>query len=167
MAKNPEKTLDPAEVKKQLESIAGREIDAPAASIINIWYASGASDYTDGTVAWHSIFFPGSRCEEVPLLDASGSLSTGSDGKRTFLLSSVICLPAQRSLAEPVNVLATPRSATPCFVTTTHTVIKSDPNTPFLDDVQMTVFAWKTNGEPAAGVEFDWRCRVVSNTIIL
>ncbi len=167
MAKIPEKTLDPAEVKKQLESIAGHEIDAPAASIINLWYPSGANDYTDGTVAWRSFLIPGMQCQDTRLLDASGSLSTGSDGKRTFLLSSVICLPAQRSLAEPVNVLATPRSATACFVTTTHTVIKSDPNTPFLDDVQITVFAWKPNGEPAAGVEFDWRCRVVSNNIIL
>jgi len=31
----------------------------------------------------------------------------------------------------------------------------------------LTIFAWDANGAPASNVTFDWRCRVVSNQIIL
>jgi hypothetical protein len=170
--KKPEK-VNPAEVKKQLEAIAGHAIDIdPELLIKTFWYPIGAVDYTDwqngnGSVKWQGIAFPFKRCEPAILLDASGALSTGADGKRVFLLSEVVCLPQQRLLAEPINVVATARSSSPFFVTTTHLLVQDDPNDPYSTDVQITVFAWDANGAAAPNVTFDWRCRVVSNQIIL
>jgi hypothetical protein len=49
----------------------------------------------------------------------------------------------------------------------THQLIK-DPNNPnFFNDVEITAFAWKPGGEADPNIAFDWRCRVVSNPIIL
>jgi hypothetical protein len=167
MDKKSAKTADPAEVKKQLEAIAGQKIDISDDQIAIIRWPVGAHNYEDGTVLWRSIIFPGQNCIASSLLDGSGVSTTGTNGEVTFLLSNFICLPLVRSLSEPVNVLATARTASPFFVTTTHTMVP-DPNSPqSFNDVQITVYAWDANGKPAPGVSFDWRCRVVSNPIIL
>jgi hypothetical protein len=74
-------------------------------------------------------------------------------------LSDVVCLPLVRSLAEPINLLASPHTSSPCYVTTGHSVVAGN-------DVQMTVSSWDPAGNPAPGVAVHWRCRVVSNQII-
>jgi hypothetical protein len=102
---------------------------------------------------------PRKLCTASPLLDASGATTTGAAGNVTFLLSNVICLPPARSLAEPINLLATAHSTTPFYVTTTHTLVSGT-------DVQITLFAWDAKGNPAPNVTVHWRCRVVSNQII-
>ncbi|HKD69470.1 MAG TPA: hypothetical protein VKB84_21705 [Candidatus Binataceae bacterium] len=159
------------ELKKQLEAAAGHPIDIDAEQLIKIFmFPVGALDYTpqdgNGSVKWRGLIIPITSCNPATLLDASGSLSTGADGQRTFLLSQEVCLPLQRSLAEPVNVVATARSTTPFFVTTTHSLVQDDPANPLSSDVQITVFTWNASGAPAPNVTFDWRCRAVSNTII-
>ena len=159
MAESP----DPAEVKKQLEAIAGRTIEISPEQIKLFSFPVGAHDVTDGTVEWENIFGFKS-CIASSLLDASGAVTTGTAGNVTFLLSNVICLPQVRSLAEPVHLVATaqnPTNPTPFYVTTTHAIVAGG------TDVQVTVFAWDAKGNPAPSVLVHWRCRVVSNPIIL
>lgn len=165
MAKGSQKNIDPKEVNEQVQAATGREIDIPADKLINLWYPTGVHDYTDGRLAWRSIIalFP-PRCDSATLLDASGTSVTGADGKRVFLLSDVVCLPPQRLLAEPINLLATPRTASPFYVTTEHSLL--NPGT-YTSDVQITLFSWDKNGAAAPDVTFDWRCRVVSLPVIL
>jgi hypothetical protein len=153
------KTPDPAEVKKQLEAMAGQEVDITPDQIAILQFPLGAHDITEGVVASRIIFPPRKICTPSPLLDASGAAFTGAAGNVTFLLSNVICLPPVRSLAEPVNLLATAHSTTPFYVTTTHTLVAGT-------DVQITLFAWDPKGNPAPNVSVHWRCRVVSNQII-
>jgi hypothetical protein len=157
-----EKTANPADIKKQLEELTGHKIDFSTEQFVKILsYPIGAYDYTDGSAAWRRIIFPGKTCSNATLLDVSGVLFTETDGKRVFLLSDFVCFPQLRSLAEPINVVATARSTTPFFVTTAHALINNG------TDVQITVFAWDAKGAAAPNVTFDWRCRVVSNPIIL
>jgi hypothetical protein len=156
----------PQDVKKQLESIAGREIQVEAEQLkLLLWYAVGAYDYTDGYIASQSIVLPGVRCNSARLLDASGASYTGSDGKRVFRLSEFVCLPQHRLLIEPVNVLATARTTKPFFVTTTHALV--DPNDILRSDLEITVYGWDANGRPAPDLSFHWRCRVHSAVVIL
>ena len=159
MAGNPE------DVKKKLEALVGHEIPAEAAQLKFLRYPAGAYDYSDGYVASISIFFPGLGCDNTRLLDASGGSSTGADGKRVFRLSHFVCLPQHRLLVAPVNVLATPSSTGPFFVTTTHTLV--DPNDILKSDVEITVFGWDPTGAPAPNLGFHWRVRVQSAIIIL
>lgn len=167
MEKKSSKTADLTEVKKQLESIAGQKIDIPEHLIKFFRWPSGAHDFTDGTVLWRSIIFPGHSCVASTLLDGSGVTASGANGQVTFLLSTFICLPLVRSLAEPVNIVATARSTSPFFVTMTHTMVVDPNDAQSFNDVQFTAFVWDANGKPAPGIPLDWRCRVVSNQIIL
>ena len=155
---------DPEDVKKQLEALGGREILVESAQLKFLRYPVGAYDYSDGLVASHSIFFPSKRCDNAKLLDVSGSSSTGTDGKRAFRLSDYVCF-QHRLLQAPVNVLATPSSTAPFFVTTSHALV--DPNDLLKSDVEITVFGWDANGNPAPNLAFHWRCRVQSAIIIL
>ena len=156
---------EPADVKKQLEAIVGREVHAEAAQLRFLWYPAGAYDYSDGYVALQNAVLPGLRCNAARLLDVSGASYTGRDGKRVFRLSDFVCLPQHRLLSEPVNVLATARSTSPFFVTTTHSLV--DQNDILRSDVEITVCGWDSNGAAAPDLSFHWRCRVHSATIIL
>jgi len=156
---------DPEDVKKQLEAIAGRELHVEAAQLKFLWYPAGVYDYSDGYVALQNVILPGLRCNAARLLDASGASQTGPDGKQVFRLSEFVCLPQQRLLSEPVNVLATVHSTSPFFVTTTHSLI--DQNDILRSDLEITVCGWDSNGAPAPNLAFHWRCRVHSATSIL
>ena len=167
MVKKSEKTPSAADVKKQLEAIAGKKLDVTEEQLRFLRWPVGAHDFTDGTVLWKSFIIVGQSCVPSTLLDASGVSFSGANGQVTFLLSSFICLPLVRSLAEPVNLLATARSDSPFFVTLTHKMVP-DPNSPqSFNDVEITAYVWDANGAPAPGVAFDWRCRVVSNQVIV
>ncbi len=155
------KTPKPADVKKQLEAIAGHEIDAGAEELIRIFFAAASFAFLDGSVTFKSIFFPSKSCRSARLLDASGVSSTGADGKRVFLLSDFVCLPDFHFFADPINVVATPLSESPFFLTMTHSLVNA------ARDVQITVLTWDANGAPAPNVLFDWRCRVVAVDVIL
>ena len=151
---------DPEDVKKKLEEIAGRELVVAPEQLNKLRFPVSAYDSGDGAVVWRYLFFHGGskRCEGAYLLDVSGASYSGADGKRVIKLSDVACLGSfGGQLAEPVNVLATARSANPIFVTNTHSLI-SQSNLPF-DDIEITFFVWDDKGHAAPNVSFDWRCR--------
>ena len=152
------KPANPPNIKKQLETLTGHKIDVSTEELIKVLaYPLGAYDLTDhGSAAWRWIIFPHSkRCSDATLLDVSGVSGTEADGTRVFLLSDFVCFAPERNLAEPINVVATARSTTPFFVTTTQALVNNG------TDVQITVFAWDAEGAAAPNVTFDWRCRVV------
>lgn len=165
MATKSDDAKKAAELKKQFEAIAGHEIDISPAQILNLWYPLGANSTNDGSATWRSIIFPGKRCNDVTLLDVDGTNSTGSNGQRTFLLSDMLCW-SVFVFAYPANVVATPRGASPFFVTTTYQTVSGPPGSPNTD-LQITVYSWQPGGAAAPNVTFDWRCRVVSVPIIV
>jgi hypothetical protein len=166
MEKKSEKRADLEGVKKQLEAVAGHDLDIAPDQIIILRWPVGAHDYADGTVLWKGLIIGGHSCVSSTLLDASATAATGTTGSVTFLLSSSICLPLVRSLAAPINLQATVRSERPFFLTMTYALVP-DPSSPTSNnDLKITVHTWDANGNPAPSVPFDWRCRLVSNQII-
>src|SRR4051794_34850596 len=106
------------ELQKQLEEIAGKDLDLSMEKLINFIFPVASHDYDDGQVTFQHIFLPGKSCSRMQLLDVAGNSSTADDGKRVFLLSDFICS-TQNLFAAPVNLVATPRSEKPCYTTTT------------------------------------------------
>jgi hypothetical protein len=162
MENKQEKLPKAEEVKKQLEALAGRDLHVPADQLLRLWYPAGAYSYTDGNACWRSVLpiIPGKSCSGANLLDVSGVNETADNGQLVFPISAVVCFTDAYALNEPINVLVTPRSSSPCFATQTHALINSN------TDVQITVYTWDANGNPAPNVAFDWRCRVVYEPII-
>jgi hypothetical protein len=166
MAENPDMEARAAEVKQQLEAVAGHAIDGTPDQLLKAWYPAGAVLYPRGGpadpdpsyVLSRNILSPGSFCTQNGLLDASGASTTGSDGRRAFRLSEFACYLSGYRLLDPVNFVATPRASTPSFVTFTSTLITQGENF----DVSITVFTWNADGAAAPNVDFDWRCRVVA-----
>jgi hypothetical protein len=99
MVKKPKQPAETAELKKQIESIVGHEIDPGGEPIIK--FSSPAGSYTffgevvpeSVTACWRRIYpFPNKVCSPgVGLLEATGVSSTLADGKRVFHVSDVIC----------------------------------------------------------------------------
>jgi hypothetical protein len=156
--------FDSEDVKKKLEHLAGRELTIPPEQLNKLRFPVGAYDYSDGGASWQYLFLPGLSCVNARLLDASGASYSGPDGKRVVRLSDVVCLGDWRLLEEPVNVLATARSAKPFFATNMHSLIS--PSDPHHSDIEITFFVWDANGEAASNVSFDWRCRAVILAVI-
>lgn len=167
MANDDKVSASLTELKTQLEKISGKEIDASAEQLKLFSFPVGSAFYEENSqVASRRIIFPGKFCTSpVTLLDASGHSSTGGDGKRVFRLRDFICSDLN-SFSEPVFLLATPKTTSACYITLTHHLIQNPDNSTF-NDVEITAFTWKPNGEAAPNIAFDWRCRVVSNPIIL
>ena len=162
MENKQEKLPKAEDVKKQLEALAGRDLHVPAEQFIKIWYPAGAYSYNEGLVCWRSIFpiFPGKSCSDATLLDVSGVLSTAANSQLVFQISEVVCFVDPYVLSEPINVVVTPRSSSPSFATQIHALINNN------TDVQITVYTWDADGNPAPNVSFDWRCRVVLEPVI-
>jgi hypothetical protein len=163
MERKSEKSPKPEDVKKQLETLTGQDLNIPADLLIKLWYPAGTYSYNDGYACWRSIFspFPGGKsCSGASLLDVSGVSSSAANGQLIFAISQFVCFPQLHALAEPINVVATPRSAGAFFVTQTHTLVNNN------TDVQISVYTWDAAGNPAPDVSFDWRCRVVNVPII-
>ena len=154
-------------LQKELEDLAGKDIDISLDKLMHFIFPIASHSYDDtGEVTFQRIFYPGKSCSQMRLLDVAGNSSTADDGKRVFLLSDFLCS-TNNSFAAPVNLVATPRSTSPCYTTTTLNLVP-DPSQPnFFTDVQITVFTWSPNGSPAPNVSVDWRCRLVSFEIIL
>lgn len=168
MSNKPEKKPISPDAKKQLESIAGTNIEAE--QLLSFRFPVGAFDYTSGSSSWRSIIIfpqPGLSCSDANLLDVSGLATTATNGQATFLLSQYVCLPLVRAFAAPINIVATARSSSPFFVTATLALVPDPNNTSSNNDVQITLYAWDAAGNPAPSVSIDWRCRVVSLPIIL
>jgi hypothetical protein len=172
-----EKLAKLAEIKKQLEEIAGRKTDLSAEQLLTVSFPIASSTLLTSAAltlenddAWITNERIGAIlpvfCTDCRLLDTSGSTETGTDGKDVFLLSNFLCnrLGGISSFAEPVNLLATPRGASPTYVTMTHELIK-DPAQSAFTDVRITAFSWNSDGTSAPNVRFYWRCRVATITI--
>ena len=148
MVKARKETTKEAEIKNQLEAIG----------IYNrFYYVASHNRVEPCTFRKESSVFPVHTCETAPVVDVHGVFSTGAGGKRVFKLRDFMCFddaPTAVTLSEPVNVVATPRSDGPFFLTMTHAITSTG-----LTDVEITVFAWNADGKPAPDVYFDWRCR--------
>src|SRR5207245_5299438 len=107
-------------------------------------------------VTWRNILigiFP-QQCVLTETLDVCGQNVTGSDGTVVFRLSFFVCLDPGDVLGAPVNVVATPNSVEPFFLSVQHSLVDN------AADVEITVSMWDPSGAPAPGAFFDWRCRV-------
>ncbi len=150
--------------QKQLETILGHELDAATVQRLSIFWTPIASyvrfDSTEGSVTWQPVIeaLPKQCNWPTPLLDVCGYAQTGDDGKIVFRLSQFVCL--EGGYAAPVNVVATPQSSDPHFLTVEHSLVDG------ATDVEIMVSTWKADGAAAPNVVFDWRCRAVFWEII-
>lgn len=159
MAKKSGSNQKAADLKKQLDVFAGQETNLTEEQIINFRFPLGNYSYADGDASWRGFFFPSLICNDSTLLDVGGLSSTGADGTATVLVSNFVCNFHAYTYSEPINVVATPRTASPVFLTLTHTLTPAN-------DIQINVFTWDANGNPAPDVSFDWRCRAAASVII-
>ena len=166
MATNRKKSAAPQRIGKQLSELAGRDIRAGEEHLIHLTFPIASSTVEPGQVTFERIFFPGKFCSPATLLDVAGNTSTLTDGKRVFRLSDFLCS-TNNSFAPPVNLVATPRSASPGYATSTLTLVPNPAFPGAFIDVEITIFTWAPNGSPAPSVSVDWRCRLVQIPIIL
>ena len=162
------------DIKAALEAFAGHKIDATKEQVeqrLHIFtFPFSAYSFTPasiGEVVSRSIlaFVPPS-CAESELLDVSGIATTTDTGSVTLLIKDFLCPNEDaRVYSEPVNIVATPVSATPFFLTVTHSLVITPPLT-FATNVQIDIFAWGANGAPAPNVVVNWRCRVPTSPLI-
>ena len=147
---------------KDVEAVDGDKLPLTAAERITFVRPVASSTISDGTTTLRSLFvgFP-NRCVQSKLLDVTGIAASGSDGKSSFRLTSFLCPEGNFRFGFPVNVVATPLSATPCFPTLVHTLVNNGA------DVEIQVSTWDADGAAAPNVSFDWRCRVELVNIIL
>lgn len=164
-----------SDIKKALEEILGYELPEEAIQRIDLFLR--VASYTqsnrpgEGFVTKRGIIVPPFKsCDPLELLDVSGVERTGSDGKRVFRLSDFICFtpPGDEALYEsflhPINVVATPLSSEPYFLTILHSLVKNAKG--HAVDVEIHVSMWDANGATAPNISFDWRCRVGFPTIL-
>jgi hypothetical protein len=167
MAIDPSKTDALNQLKKQLNELAGRDIGLSDERVAHVIFPIASSSVDDaGEVTYERLFLPGKFCSQMELLDVAGNSSTGDDGKRVFLLSDFLCS-TDNSFAAPVNLVATPRSASPCYATSSLTLVQKPAQPNVFNDVRITIFTWAPDGSPAPSVSVDWRCRLVQFDIIL
>jgi|SRR6185369_7479149 len=154
MAKNPD-------TKQQLESIVGQHLDEHTFDTFQVFQVVASSNTSDASVTRRSfIVARPNQCSDARVLDVYGLTQTGDDGTTTFRLSSFICL-KQVNYLLPINVVATPLSAAPHFLTVRRSPLNNG------TDVEIQVLTWNANGTPAPNVVFDWRCRVKIEAIVL
>lgn len=149
------------EVKQEhIEGILGEKISPEALPAIQFFQDVAVTTETPSTTTQRSfiIVWP-NRCYASNAVDVSGFTQTGANGQVAFRLSSFLC-PGTHTFTLPVNVLTTPISRKPFFLTVMHTLINNGA------DVEITVFAWDANGAPAPDVVFNWRCRVTSFALV-
>ncbi|MEK6304668.1 MAG: hypothetical protein AABO41_28635 [Acidobacteriota bacterium] len=160
------------DTKKHLEAILGHKLSDDEVQLIQLVLPVASHTVTTDENTFttlRNLFFPRpNECRPARLLDISGLATTDNNGQRVFKLSEFICHsspPAANRFQQPINVVATPRSITPCFLTVTHSLVNTDALKAV--DVEIKVFTWDANGAPAPNVTFDWRCRVDIPNIIL
>ena len=147
--------------REHIEGILGESVGDEALALIQLFQDVAISTETPSRTTQRSILVARpNRCTDSRVIDVSGFAQTQANGQVVFKLSSFLC-PANEIYSLPINVLATPISQKPVFVTVMHTLINNG------SDVEITVFSWDPNGAPAPGVTFNWRCRVEHPHIIL
>ena len=143
------------EVKKEhIEGILGEPVANEALALIQLFQDVAISTEGPSRTTQRSLLIARpNRCTDSRVVDVSGFAQTQGNGQVVFKLSSFLC-PAHEIFSLPINVLATPISQKPFFLTVMHTLVNNG------TDVEITVFSWDANGAPAPGVTFNWRCRV-------
>lgn len=171
------------DIKAALEAFAGHEIEAskeqieqrlrffvfPFSTYSFTPAATGATstDNTGQVVARSIISFVPPICYTSELLDVSGFSSMPDSGHLTLLVTGFLCSKeTARIYNEPVNIVATAVSASPVFLTATHTLITS-PTLNVVTDVQIDIYAWDNTGAPVGNVPVNWRCRVPTELLII
>ena len=153
-----------SDVTKQLEAALGEKIAVNPAQRFNLWSAVASYNFTfsDSYTTWVNLILALPKiCNSTSLLDVSGFAASGTDGTRVFRLKDFVCLgDSGYSLGPPINVVATPVSTDPVFLTVTHVFINN------ATDVEIRVSTWDANGVAAPSVAFDWRCRVAYFPVI-
>lgn len=147
-----------ADIKKQLEAVFGVE----TVQLIKLIQPVATSTESAGIIIEKNLIVATpNQCFSFPrLLDVAGFFTTGSDGKSLFRLTDFLC-PADEIFIQPINIVATPFSSTPCFLTVAHSLLNEGA------DVEIKVSTWDVNGVAAPNVSFNWRCRVTLQNIIL
>jgi hypothetical protein len=147
--------------KAHIEGILGEKVEDQALALIQLFQdVAIATTSPSSTVQRHLLINRPNRCFGSRAVDVSSFAVTGNNGQVTFTLTNFLC-PANEIYSLPINVLATPISAKPFFLTVQHELVNNGA------DVKITVFAWDANGRPAPGVTFNWRCRVEHPQIFL
>lgn len=161
------------DLKKQLEAVVGGKLAAEAIPTIDLVQSVATSTITlDGSITRISlIVVRPNECRFSRLLDVGGFATSGSDGKALFRLNPFLCPfggiggisttpnptplpPPPPKYLQPVNVVATPLSSTPCYLTLLHSLVDNGA------DVEIRVSTWDATGAAAPNISFDWRCRV-------
>lgn len=158
-----------AELRKHLANIAGRQINASDEQLLQLFFRVSLYSYEDGIIMSRPITYFGQSCAQastIPasFLDVSSSSSTDNSGRSEFLLTDFICS-ADNVFAAPVSLVVTPNTRTACYATMTHALVPK-PNSSLYNDLQIVVSTWNTKGQPAPGISFDWRCRLLSITVV-
>ena len=147
--------------KKQVEAILGEKLGDDAVQLIQFIQPVALSTRSSSITTYkHSLIARPAVCYQNNALDVSGFLTTASNGQSVFRLSNFIC-PSGEVYNNPINVVATPFSSKPSFLTVMHSLVNNGL------DVEIKVFAWDANGAAAPSVSFNWRCRVELPIIIL
>lgn len=102
---------------------------------------------------------PREFCFSGQAMDIGGKAVTGSDGKMRWKLTNYICEDRLMVVDEPVAFVATAR-ATVARMMTSNTVSTGK-------DLEIDVFSWDSDGNPAGGTSFSWRCWFNFPVIIL
>lgn len=150
-----------SDTKKQVKEISDEKIGNDAIELVHSRLAVAISTRTSSiTTHRHQLIARPNVCYQNNALDVSGWATTGSNGQSTFRLTDFICSNGEL-FNTPINVIATPFSSKPFFLTVEHSLVNNGL------DVKITVFAWDANGVAAPKVNFNWRCRVELPLIIL
>ena len=147
--------------KEHLEGILGEKISPEALALFPVFLDVAISTETPCTITQQSLIIARpNRCFESQAFDVSGCTHTRDNGQVVFRLSNFRC-PKGEIYSAPINVLATPVSPKPVFLTVMQALVNNG------TDVEITVFSWDANGAAAPNIAFNWRCRVEHLNIIL
>ena len=150
-----------SDTKKHVEGILGEKIADEALQLIQLVQDVAISTNTPSRTTQKNVLInTPNKCVDSGALDVSGFAQTLANGQNVLLLSSFLC-PAGEVFSLPINVVATPFSSKPFFITVTHSLINNGA------DVEMRFFSWDANGAQAPNIPFNWRCRVELPHIIL
>ena len=152
------------EVRKALGVVLGRDLPAgigdevQAREHLAVWVRENQAVVTSRDVGMTG--GSSKTCGGDFALDVGGTSRTETDGKVKLNLSDFVCQPGHFQIFQfghPINLVATPQSDAPIFLTSRQTLIVRNGA---YTDVAITVFSWDANGSPVKDVSFDWRCFV-------
>jgi hypothetical protein len=142
------------DLKKHFEAILGRDLVHGSGGEVVLRETVGLHSRDEGAATSRDIVVTGSstkRCAKTSLFLVGGLSFVGAAGTAELRLSDFHC--GQMGFLEPVIVVATPRIASPVFVTAFPTIIDNG------RDIQIALHAWAAGGAPAPNLLVTWLCR--------